>query len=85
MSSVAPPPSGELEPAWEVARLFPPQGHWSEGLAVGSRPFVERVVREVGRMQVSYTELPSSGAEAWCVRDAQEIAYSVKRGGETGS
>ncbi len=28
--SVANRPSEELEPAWDVARLFPPQGSWSE-------------------------------------------------------
>jgi Uma2 family endonuclease len=29
MTSVSPAP-GNPEPAWEIARLFPPQGHWSE-------------------------------------------------------
>lgn len=43
---------------------------WTEGLAVGSRLFVESVVREVGRKQISYTQLPSQGAGAWCVRES---------------
>lgn len=31
MSSAPPSTPGAPEPAWEIARLFPPQGHWSEG------------------------------------------------------
>jgi Uma2 family endonuclease len=31
MSSTQTVLSGNAEPAWEIARLFPPQGHWSEG------------------------------------------------------
>jgi hypothetical protein len=31
MSNVAPEPLPDgLEPAWDIARLFPPQGGWSE-------------------------------------------------------
>jgi putative transposase len=59
------------------------EASWTEGLAVGSRRFVERVVREAGRNQVSYTQLPSARGEAWCVRDVPEIAYGEEIGSKT--
>ena len=31
VSSIRTPPPREPEPAWDVARLFPDQGHWTEG------------------------------------------------------
>jgi len=58
-----------------AARTVTRETAWTEGLAVGSRPFVERVVREVGRMQTSYTELPCPGADAWCVRELPGMDY----------
>lgn len=57
---------------------------WTEGVAVGSRPFVERVVREVGRTEVIYAQLPSLGAESWCVREHPKPAYTAKSSPGTG-
>lgn len=57
---------------------------WTEGLAVGSRPFAERVARETGRVQLSYAELPSSGgSEGWCVREFSETAYAAESSPKT--
>jgi len=52
--------------------------------SVGARLFVERVVREVGRTQISYAQLPSAGAEAWCVRETAETDYAAENGPKTG-
>ena len=57
---------------------------WTQGLAVGSRPFVERVVREVGRSEIQYVQLSSLGAESWCVREDAQSAYAVKCGPKKG-
>ena len=57
-------PEGGPSRIWEAAG--------SEGLAAGSRPFVEQVVRDAGRTKVSYTELASGGAALWfCARGAR--------------
>jgi len=57
---------------------------WTKGLAVGSRPFVERVVREVGRSEIQYVQWSSLGAESWCVREDVQSAYAVKCGPKKG-
>ena len=67
-----------------VARTATREAAWTEGVAVGSRLFVERVVRDVGRTQIRYTQLPSSGAEAWCVREADEVGYGAEKSTQTG-
>jgi hypothetical protein len=64
----------------QIAKTVAREAAWTEGLAVGSRPFVERVVREVGRTQISYSQLSSSGAEAWCVRETPGLAYGLEQG-----
>jgi len=67
-----------------AARRVAREAAWTEGLAVGSRRFVERVAREVGRIQTSYTQLSSPEAEAWCVREVPEVDYAAKRRPQTG-
>jgi len=66
-----------------AARTVAREAAWTEGLAVGSRLFVERVVREVGRTQIIYAQLPSAGAEAWCVRETAETDYAAANGPKT--
>jgi putative transposase len=52
---------------------------WTEGLAVGSRSFAERVARETGRVQLNYAKIPSpQGYEGWCVRESPETVYGAE-------
>ena len=64
-----------------MSRTLARQTAWTESLAVGCRPFVERIVRETGRTQLSYALMsPSHGTETWSVRESAETAYSAERG-----
>lgn len=59
---------------------------WTDGLAVGSRPYVERVARETNRTQLEYASLPDSrGSDGWWVRESPRIAYNAIQGAKTGS
>lgn len=60
------------------ARIAVRETVWTQGLAVGSRPFVERVVSDVGRIERQYIQLRSVGADSWCVREDAQSAYAVK-------
>ena len=61
------------------------QAAWTESLAVGSRRFTERVARETGRSQLTYTMLPkTAGSEVWCVRESPGSAYGPENEPETG-
>lgn len=58
MSSVSPALPGKPEPAWDVARLFPPQGHWSEGSYLSFTESMNQLVELVdGRVEVP--EMPT--------------------------
>jgi len=58
---------------------------WTESLAVGSRLFAERITREAGRSQVTYSMLPlAAGHQAWCVRESLETHYSSQSSQEYG-
>jgi Uma2 family endonuclease len=53
MSSVSPALPGNTEPAWDIARLFPPQGHWSEGSYLSFTEALNQLVELVdGRVEV---------------------------------
>ncbi len=55
MSSTA---SGKAEPAWDIARLFPPQGQWSEGSYLSFSESLNQLVELVdGRVEV--LEMPT--------------------------
>jgi Uma2 family endonuclease len=43
MTAIAKKPTEPLEPAWDIAKLFPPQGTWTEGeyLAINANRIVE--------------------------------------------
>ena len=66
------------------ARRAAREAAWTEGLAVGSRLFVERVAREVGRTETICTELPAAGTDAWCVRETPESGYATEIAPKTG-
>lgn len=58
MSSASSRFSDEREPAWEIARLFPPQGHWSEGSYLSFTESLSQFVELVdGRIEVP--EMPT--------------------------
>lgn len=58
---------------------------WTDGLAVGSKPYVERVARQPNRLQIEYAPLTDSGrSEGWWVREHPRIAYGAFRDPETG-
>ena len=58
MSSTSPARPGEPEPAWDIARLFPPQGHWSEGSYLSFTESLNQLVELVdGRVEVP--EIPT--------------------------
>lgn len=59
---------------------------WTDGLAVGSRSYVERVAREANRVQLEYTAVPDfRGNDGWWVRESPGITYSPSQGPKTGS
>ena len=58
MSPVSPTHADPAEPAWEIARLFPPQGHWSEGSFLSFTECLNQLVELVkGRVEV--LEMPT--------------------------
>ena len=58
MSSARTFPFGAAEPAWEIARLFPPQGHWTEGTYLSFTESLNQLVELVdGRVEV--LEMPT--------------------------
>ncbi len=58
MASVSPTPPDAPEPAWEIARLFPAQGHWSEGSFLSFTESLNQLVELVeGRVEV--LEMPT--------------------------
>ena len=58
MSSAPISVPGKTEPAWEIARLFPPQGHWSEGSYLSFTESLNQFVELVdGRVEV--LEMPT--------------------------
>jgi Uma2 family endonuclease len=58
MSSSSPGLAGKPEPAWDIARLFPPQGHWSEGSYLSFTESLNQLVELVdGRVEV--LEMPT--------------------------
>jgi Uma2 family endonuclease len=58
MSSVSPSLPDRPEPAWDIARLFPPQGHWSEGVYLSFTEALNQLVELVdGRIEV--LEMPT--------------------------
>lgn len=49
---------GQPEPAWDIARMFPPQGHWSEGSYLSFTESLNQLVELVdGRVEV--LEIPT--------------------------
>ena len=59
---------------------------WTDGLAVGSRSYVERVAREANRMQIEYSELPNpAGSNGWWVRESPQNAYGSEPAGKAPS
>jgi Uma2 family endonuclease len=51
-------PDVTLEPAWQIARLFPPQGHWSAGAYLSFTESLNQLVELVdGRIEVP--EMPT--------------------------
>lgn len=59
---------------------------WTDGLAVGSRSYVERVAREANRMQIEYSELPNpAGSNGWWVRESAQNAYGSEPAGKAPS
>ena len=58
MSSASSAVPGEPEPAWDIARLFPLQGHWSEGCYLSFTESLNELVELVdGRVEV--LEMPT--------------------------
>lgn len=58
MASVIPPVPNQPEPAWEIARLFPPQGQWSETRYLSFTEDLNQLVELVaGRVEV--LEMPT--------------------------
>ena len=58
MSSAPTSLSGKPELAWDIARLFPPQGHWSEGSYLSFTESLNQLVELVdGRVEV--LEMPT--------------------------
>jgi Uma2 family endonuclease len=58
MSSTPISVPGKPEPAWEIARLFPPQGQWSEGSYLSFTESLNQLVELVdGRVEV--LEMPT--------------------------
>jgi Uma2 family endonuclease len=58
MSSSSPIVPGKPEPAWDIARLFPPQGHWTEGNYLSFTESLNQLVELVdGRVEV--LEMPT--------------------------
>ena len=56
MSSASPALPGKPEPAWDIARLFPPQGHWTEGGYLSFTETLNQLVELVdGRVEVLET------------------------------
>jgi Uma2 family endonuclease len=60
MSSLPTSLPGKPEPAWDIARLFPPQGHWSEGSYLSFTESLNQLVELVdGRVEVLETPTKS--------------------------
>lgn len=58
MASVSPPLPDQPEPAWDIARLFPAQGHWSESSYLSFTESLNQLVELVeGRVEV--LEMPT--------------------------
>lgn len=58
MSSASPLLPEKPEPAWDIARLFPPQGHWTEGSYLSFTESLNQLVELVdGRVEV--LEMPT--------------------------
>ncbi len=58
MASTSSSTSGPAEPAWEIARLFPLQGHWSDGKYLSFTESLTQMVELVdGRIEV--LEIPT--------------------------
>ena len=58
MSPISPAMPGKTEPAWDIARLFPPQGCWSEGSYLSFTETLNQLVELVeGRVEV--LEMPT--------------------------
>lgn len=58
MASISQSLPGQPEPAWEIARLFPPQGHWSETSYLSFTESLNQLVELVeGRVEV--LEMPT--------------------------
>ena len=58
MASTSPALPGQPEPAWDIARLFPAQGHWSESTYLSFTESLNQLVELVdGRVEV--LEMPT--------------------------
>lgn len=58
MASITPPVPNQPEPAWEIGRLFPPQGQWSEARYLSFTEDLNQLVELVeGRVEV--LEMPT--------------------------
>lgn len=57
-SSASPALPEKLEPAWDIARLFPPQGHWSEGTYLSFTESLNQLVELVDGC-VEVLEMPT--------------------------
>jgi Uma2 family endonuclease len=58
MASTETSPAKGLEPAWQIAKLFPPQGHWSESSYLSFTESLNQLVELVdGRVEV--LEMPT--------------------------
>jgi Uma2 family endonuclease len=85
MSIEAPmiPPILEKGPAWEVARLFPDQGHWDEGDFLALNQLTNNLVELVnGRVEV--LEMPTKSHQKRSVRLGRAIEDFCARSGIEG-
>jgi Uma2 family endonuclease len=68
------PPTFEEGPTWEVARLFPNQGHWDEGDFLTLNRMTNRLIELVdGRLEVLEMPTKSHQQRARMVADALDL------------
>jgi Uma2 family endonuclease len=79
------PPTFEEGPTWEVARLFPHQGHWDEGDFLALNRMTNRLIELVdGRLEVLEMPTKSHQRRARMVADALDaFCQRTGRSGET--